>query len=249
MSFNRLMYDYCEGKKSLLESTGPGNYMNNTPVICGNCLQTDPNIIPNRTGASMNSNVPWRFYAGPIDVESELLNLNRAASKCPGNQYKPDCNGCSVKNQGQPCGAGVISGVSCDKKIEGFTNQNNQGKVCPPNNNNPGQRCSDNNLVSFPNCYFGTVNSRLNNPPSSLKGTGINRFTPLCLDPQANIFFPGEYQIPSRQVIRDNHRPCIPSLKTISQAPLPPAEKPPCPETVKTCGVFTAPMYQYDVCG
>jgi hypothetical protein len=246
MSFNRLMYDSCEGKQSLSESTGPGNYWNNTPVLCGNCLQTDPNIMPNRTGVSMNSNVPWRFYAGPIDVESDLLNLNRVASNCPSKQYTPKCTNCNCKNQGQPCGAGVISGCknNGNSKIEGFTDQNNQGKL-----RTDGQRCQDNDLVSFPSCYFGTVNSRLNNPPSTLKGTGINRFTPLCHDPQANIMFPGEYQVPTRQIFRDNHRPCIPSLKTISQPSLPPAKPLPCPETIKTCGAFTSPLYQYDVCG
>ena len=28
-----------------------------------------------KTGVSMNSGVQWRFYGGPVDVESDLLNM------------------------------------------------------------------------------------------------------------------------------------------------------------------------------
>ena len=78
MSFNRPMYDYCEGKKRLQESVDASTYGIETPLICKNCLPSDPRIIPNKMGVSMDNTVPWRFYAGPIDVESDLFNLNRA---------------------------------------------------------------------------------------------------------------------------------------------------------------------------
>jgi hypothetical protein len=239
MSFNRLMYDHCEGKKRLDQSVGPGNYKTNTPVLCGNCLQTDPHIQPNRTGVSLNSGVNWRFYAGPIDVESDLFNLNRVASRCPKNKYQPMGGACKCTNQGQPRGAGVIS--ECSPQ-ENFSNKQARFRT-------QGQRCNDNNLVSVPECYFGTEDTRLSNPPSSLRGTGINRFDPLCFDPQEKIFFPGDYHVSTRLVFRDNHRPCIPSLETISAKPLPDAEPLPCAETQKTCAAFAKPMFQYDVCG
>jgi hypothetical protein len=241
MSFNRLMYDFCEGKKRLDQSVGPGDYKTNTPVICGNCLQTDPHIQPNRTGVSLNSGVNWRFYAGPVDVESDLMNLNRVASRCPQEKYQPMGPDCNCTNQGQPMGAGVIS--EC-KPVEKFTNGNGPMKF-----RTQGQRCPDNNLVNVPECYFGTEDTRLSNPASSLRGTGINRFHPLCFNPQEKIFFPGDYHVPTRLVFRDNHRPCIPSLKTISAKPLPDPEPLPCAETQKTCAAFAQPMFQYDVCG
>lgn len=271
MSFNRPLYDYCEGKKKLQESTQAANYNVQTPVICGNCLPSDPRIMPNRTGVSLNSGVDWRFYAGPIDVESDLFNLNRVASRCPTSRYHPDAKNCIAKNQGQPAGAGVISTTMPypnaqdagqysnkpiyqggakgfrnvgDKVVEGFENRNAQG-VFRKN----GQRCTDNNLVDFPSCSFNTEDTRLSNPPSTLKGTGVNRFQPLCFNPQEKIFFPGEYHTSTRLVFRDNHRPCIPSLKTISAPPLPPPGEQPCLTTTPTCAVFNKPMYQYDVCG
>lgn len=253
MSFNKLMYDNCESKKRINESVGPGNYHTNTPVICGNCIQTDPHIMPNRTGVSLNSGTPWRFYAGPVDVESDLFNINRVASRCPKEKYQPICKNCNCTNQGQPCGAGVISNCSAGKGtgLNTFTPKNTQENFHGGNTSNHknGQRCNDNNLVDFPDCYFGTEDTRLSNPPSTLRGTGVNRFIPLCLNPQAKLFFPGEQHIPTRLVFRDNHRPCIPSLETISAPPLPPANPMHCNPTSPTCAAFAKPMYQYDKCG
>ena len=55
----------------------------------------------------MNSGVEWRFYSGPVDVESELRNINKPASRCPSRKYNPTMNGVSCPNQGQPAGQGV----------------------------------------------------------------------------------------------------------------------------------------------
>ena len=239
MSFNRPLYDHCEGKKRIQESTQAANYNVQTPVICGNCLPNDPRIHPNRTGVSMNSGYDWRFYAGPIDVESDLFNLNRVASNCPKNKYHPDARNCRATNQGQPAGAGVISTTM---PIEGFEAKPRQGLF-----RKNGQRCTDNNLVDFPSCSFNTEDTRLSNPPATLRGTGINRFQPMGLNPQAKLFFPGEYHTSTRLVFRDNHRPCIPSLKVISEPPLPPAKPLPYHKTVPTCAAPNRPMSQYDL--
>lgn len=275
MSFNRPMYDFCEGKKRLQESVDAGTYGIETPLICKNCLPNDPRIIPNKTGVSMDKTVPWRFYAGPVDVESDLFNLNRAYSNCPTKKYRPNAKNCLATNQGQPAGAGVAlntqeatnypdAGVYRKESIypegpkgsrqmyggkgvvEGFDGRSNQTLKDFPK---AGQRCGDGNLTDFDSCGFNTEDTRLSNPPNTLKGTGINRFQPLCFNPQEKIFFPGDYQVSTRLVFRDNHRPCIPSLDVISRAPLPPPAPMPCNETTKTCSAFTKAMYQYDVCG
>ena len=231
MSFNRLKYDACEQKKDLTESMGPGKYQINTPVVCSNCFQDNPRIIDQKTGVSLNSGMEWRFYAGPIDVDSELKNINKPASKCPSRKYNPDCQDCFCANQGHPCGQGVV--VGCNDKRNPLRK--------------PWTRCGDNNLVDFPRCHFPTEDTRLSNPASNLRGTGINRFNPLCLDPQKNVIFPGDYQIPTRIIVKDNHRPCVPTPSINSMIP-PPARQP-CPQTTKVCGAFTGSLYQYDVCG
>ena len=271
MSFNRPLYDFCEGKKKLQESTEAANYNIQTPVICGNCLPSDPRIMPNRTGVSLNSGVDWRFYAGPVDVESDLFNLNRVASRCPTSRYHPNAKNCMATHQGQPAGAGVISQTRPDmnapnagqysnvpiykngakgyrqvgdRVVEGFEAAAPEGTF-----RKNGQRCTDNNLVDMPSCSFNTEDTRLSNPVNSLRGTGINRFQPLCFNPQEKIFFGGEKDVSTRLVFRDNWRPCVPSLDVISRPPLPPAADLPAVELAKVSGVNVKPLYIYDNCG
>ena len=224
MSFNRLLYDQCSQKNYNTQSSGPGNYRMNTPLICNNCIQENPSIQMQKTGVSMNSGVEWRFYNGPVDVESDLRNINRPLTKCPENKYNPKCSNVGCNNQGFPCGGGVVAGCNPQFKREG-----------------------DQNLVDFPSCFLQTDETRLNNPPSNLRGTGINRFDPLCLDPQKNIEFPGDFHVPTRLVVKDNHRPCVPTPNVNSM--IPPIKKMPCFKTEPVCGNFTGPLYQYDVCG
>lgn len=69
--------------------------------------------------------------------------------------------------------------------------------------------------------FIGTEDTRLSNPPSTLKGTGWNRWEWLCKNPQKNIFVPFDFNISNRIVAKDNHRPVIPT--PINQSPsLPP---------------------------
>lgn len=227
MSFTRSKYDSCETNKETVESRGPGNYMMNTPVICGNCLQTNPRIIAQKTGVSLN-NAPQRFYYGPVDAESELRNINKPASRCPDRKYMPNTNGCS-SDTGYPAGQGVITGAKKSTMRHPWT------------------RCPDGNLIDQPLCHLNTEDCRLSNPPSTLRGTGWNRFNPLCIDPQKNVLFPGSSQVSTRLVIKDNHRPCVPTPHINSLDPN--MKSTPCMKTQSVCSNPTAPGYRYDVCG
>lgn len=235
MSFNRLRYDYDEQKLYEQESAAPGKYWLGTPVTCQSCFQPNPEFRSQKSGVSMQGGTPWRFYAGPVDVESDLMNLNRIASKVPKRKYKPECKNCSCDNQGQPCGQGVVTGCVCHK-----------GEAL----RKKGQRCPDNDLVDFQECFLPNSNTRLSNPPSTLKGTGVNRFNPLCLDPQVGVISPINQQNISQLVFRDNHRPLIPDTSVISR-PLVEMNEDPVPGP-KICGIktpFTGYMKQYDRCG
>ncbi len=196
MSFTNLSYDTCAEETHLEESAAPGLYQINTPILCNTCFQDNPQLINQRGGVSMNSNVDWRFYDGPVDVESDLKNINRPGSKCPGGQYQPRCSNCGVATNGQACGD---NGAHCDND----------------NNNN----------VDFPDCHFPIENSRLCNPPSTLRGTGLNRFEYPCNNPQDRLEFPGVKQVSTRLSVRDNHRPCLPNPQINSMDP---NEKAPC---------------------
>ncbi len=228
MSFNRLKYDKCETKQYNGQSIGPGKYQMDTPIQCNLCLNDNPWIQNQKMGVSINSHVDWRFYSGPVDVESDLLNLNRPSNRCVVDKYSPRCdsNGCST---GEPCGQGVSIGC----KEDGLRN--------------PWNRPGDNNLVNFPRCHFQVDDTRLNNPASNLRGTGWNRFDILMWNPQNNVFFPGEKNVCTQTVVKDNHRPHVVQPKVNNMdpngKPLPPIM------TNNVPANYTAPLYQYDVCG
>jgi hypothetical protein len=54
-----------------------------------------------------------------------------------------------------------------------------------------------------------TVDTRLVNPPCTLRGTGWNRFEWLCRDPQTRATVPFSTNVDTSLVIKDNHRPYI----------------------------------------
>lgn len=53
--------------------------------------------------------------------------------------------------------------------------------------------------------------TRLSNPPCTLRCTGWNRWEWLCQNPQANVLAPFDFNISNRIVVKDNHRPCVPT--------------------------------------
>jgi hypothetical protein len=63
-----------------------------------------------------------------------------------------------------------------------------------------------------------TEDTRLSNPPHTLRCTGWNRWEWLCHDPQSKAIMPFEHNVSYRRVVKDNHRPCIQT--PINQAPL-----------------------------
>lgn len=54
-----------------------------------------------------------------------------------------------------------------------------------------------------------TEDTRLNNPPCTLRGTGWNRWEWLCQDPQERVLLPFDALIDTSIVAKDNHRPYV----------------------------------------
>lgn len=154
-----------------------------------------------------------------VDVESELLSLNIKASKDPNQKYRPTCPQCGECMEGYPCGDGVVAGC---------------------------QNCQE-KLHHLPACGPSTDYTRISNPICTARGVGINRFQPLCLNPQDENrwLHPSEVGISYRNVVKDNHVPCIP--KMIDPTPLLPTGKGAveCPMVQNTCGVHRAPMHKH----
>lgn len=154
-----------------------------------------------------------------VDVESELMRLDQPNSRDPRQRYIPKCPQCKNCGQsGYPCGGGVVAGCSmCQEK-----------------------------LFNFPPCHIGTEYTRISNPICTSKETGVNRFQPLCLNPQDENrwLHPGEVGINYRMVVKDNHRPCIP--KPIDQTPLLPRGGPLPPlSSPEVCGWYVEPLHEH----
>lgn len=222
MSFNRCNYDTCQYKQTLAESIGPGHYMVNTPPIsCEPCYPFPPSTRLQRSGASIDTT---KYM---IDIDSEMMNITRAYSKCPSKKWISKCSNC-VTDSGEPCGQGVANSASS----------------CQQNNNiKDGSRCPDSfsqGLTHWKDCMVPSEETRTSNPPCNLRGTGWNRWEWLCLDPQERIEIPFDYNIDNRIVVKDNHRPCVPTpVDPLPSLPIP--KKLPCEITENTCGNFTQP--------
>jgi hypothetical protein len=122
-----------------------------------------------------------------VDVESDLMLLNYRNTKDPNQKFKPSCSQCGECIEGYPCGGGVVASCNnCQEKLFHLP-------VC--------------------NAPF-TDSTRISNPICTARGIGINRFQPLCLNPQDENRWlqPSEVGINYRMVVKDNHTPCIPKL-------------------------------------
>lgn len=62
-------------------------------------------------------------------------------------------------------------------------------------------------------CMAPTENTRLSNPPCTLKGTGWNRWEWLCYNPQDTAIMPFDANINYRIIAKDNHKPCLPAVQ------------------------------------
>lgn len=193
MSSNRLNFDTCQYKQKIVESTGPGNYMLNTPpVSCEPCYPFDPSVRLQRQGNSIDTSRPL------IDINSELLNIVRPASKCPSRKWIPKCPNCNC-DVGEPCGQGVSLCRTCSEKLR-------NGERCVD------QFSNDSKLTHYKDCnVFSPDETRNSNPACNLRGTGFNRWDWVCMNPQDRVQVPFDWNINNRILVKDNHRPCVPT--------------------------------------
>lgn len=63
--------------------------------------------------------------------------------------------------------------------------------------------------------------TRLSNPPCTMRSTGWNRWEWLCKNPQDKALVPFDFNINNRLIVKDNHRPCV--TAPINQSPALPA--------------------------
>lgn len=186
-AWQRLSYDPVTYETDLNQSTRPLKYRID-PIYanpCGQlCRPGDIGYI-GRIGTSINKNHSL------IDTDSELKLLNYRASRAPQHHYLPTLN----KNS---CNTGYPGPEAGGIQFE-LTEQDQ----C----RNPSDKWH------FPECgKLRTEYTSISYPRCDIRGTGVNRFQPICLDPQhpSRWEHPSEIGINYRMVAKDNNRPCIP---------------------------------------
>ena len=114
------------------------------------------------------------------------------------------------------------SGVSTDKKnlmvdvdseLLNITRKlsKDPAKKYMPKEDTNGNLCTETKKSHPQNCdNTKTEYTLLSNPACNLRGTGWNRWEWLCQDPQENIVLPYYIGTDSKQLAKDQHRPCIP---------------------------------------
>jgi len=183
---------------------------------CKPCYPSDPTIRIQKQGVSISKKMSL------VDVDSELLGLNRKSSNAPSDKYIPNCDNVSCIS-GTPCGEGVLD--QCKAKFQKLK----------------GSRAGDEeNLEHFQDCHFQSENTRLSNPSCNLRGKTINRWEYLCTNPQERAIIPFDYNINNRIIVKDNHRPCIPTPIDITPA-LPKGGNIRCGRTVSVCAAPLKP--------
>lgn len=66
-------------------------------------------------------------------------------------------------------------------------------------------------MKNVPECkQISSEDTRLSNPPCTLRSTGWNRWEWLCRNPQDKALLNFDHNISNRLIVKDNHRPCIP---------------------------------------
>lgn len=186
-SWQSLIYDPVTYEVDILQSTRPLNYRMD-PIYANPCGQV---CRPGDIGyiSRVGNSIDKRHSL--IDNDSELRLLNYRASKAPQHQFHPQVANLSKKTGYPGPDAGGIQFELMDQ--DKFRNPSDKWH--------------------FPECQkLRTEYTRVTYPSCDLKGTGVNRFQPVCLDPQhpSRWEHPSEIGINYRMVVKDNHRPCIP---------------------------------------
>ena len=137
-------------------------------------------------------------------------------------QHCAPCFACDPRaNNGTSGGAACADGaalVDVDSDLQGLTRRatrNPAGKYQA----GTAAACT---LRGVDDCGSVTVeDTRLNNPPCTLRGTGWNRWEWLCRNPQERALLPFDTMVDTSIVVKDNHRPHVarPIDQTLAMPP------------------------------
>ena len=181
MAFSLSSYDLCSYKYQLAQEIGPGVYQLTRPDN-----QVVPVLPRDPRFIAQTSGVSISKNTSLIDIDSELIGISRNLTRCPDRKYMPDGN------------ASFQCGAQTGKVRNG----------CQPFD----KVCVDNTeVLKFADNGLYSEDTRLSNPACTLRGTGWNTFSWLPMDPQERVLHEFDYEINTKLLSKDNHRPCLPN--------------------------------------
>jgi hypothetical protein len=140
----------------------------------------------------------------------------------------------------------------CDKDVIDVDSElmglNVKQTKCPSKKFKPSNKPFCNLVHMKENDEISSEETRLSNPPCTLRGTGWNRWEWLCENPQDKAIQPFETNINNRLVVKDNHRPCIPTPMNNTLALPPENNSYPLPDW-KTYQDASFPIVHWRCCG
>ena len=152
----------------------------------------------------------------------QQLNQAKGPGEYTLNVPKATCEPCfpadprhKLQNQGSSTvGKNQFINVDVESDLKG---QTRLASKCATNNFMP--NCDTHKLTHYRDCVMTTEETRTTNPASNLRGTGWNRWEWLCLNPQDKVSFdnypngitPFDSYVNNKQLVKDNHRPCLPT--------------------------------------
>jgi hypothetical protein len=161
------------------------------------------------------------------------------------------CNECFVTDPSyilQRNGVSVDSKVpmiDIDSELMNITRKlsNNPAEQYLPKEDKDGNLCSEQEKNHPKDCKMPKMEyTKLSNPACNLKGTGWNRWEWLCKDPQEGIITPFYFGTDTRQLSKDNHRPCLPKIVDMNDSLPSPCDKPIVTTIAPVDGVPTGPV-------
>jgi hypothetical protein len=161
------------------------------------------------------------------DVNTYQFDLK--ASVAPGEYALhtpvPHCRPCFASDARMTLG--TTGGAECTDRAlvdveSDLINITKRATNCPTGQYAPTKPCAS---KGYGDCrQLPISDSRLNNPPATLRCTGWNRWEWLCTDPQARSLVPFDWNVNTDIVAKDNHRPLLPTPLDPGMA-LPPGSK------------------------
>ena len=156
-------------------------------------------------------------------------------------QYNAPIAECHACFSADPTIRAQMRGVSVCEDVGSFVDTSSEllgitrrASSCPTDKYLPNGTAKTCNLRKLPDCpQITREDTRLSNPPCTLRSTGWNRWEWLCRNPQDKALVPFEWNVSNRIVVKDNHRACLPK----------PTD--PCPSLPPQTAAATAPrIYQ-----